>query len=180
MEIDDYYGVAGYLSGFMGSMLLGGEISDVGKAGNAAESATTVSQLGDDAARVAANYSDDAARVVAESSDDVARVAAESAQYGDDFGKMGKYVENPGIKVDWSQYAEHGAERMAQRGMSHEMIDSIVENGRTLSQSGGKKFAYISQEGVAVVSKDGKLITAWGKADFDENMLDIVEKLFGR
>lgn len=34
------------------------------------------------------------------------------AQYGDDFGKMGQYVENPNIKVDWTQYAQHGAERM--------------------------------------------------------------------
>ena len=37
--------------------------------------------------------------------------------YGDNFGKMGTYVENPNIKVDWSQYAEHGLERMQQRGM---------------------------------------------------------------
>ena len=69
---------------------------------------------------------------------------------------------------------------MAQRGMSQEMIESIVENGKTLSQSGGNKYAYISQEGVVVVSKNGKLITAWGKADFDEKMVEIVEKLFER
>ena len=40
------------------------------------------------------------------------------AKYGDDFGKMGTYVENPQIKVDWSKYAEHAAERMQQRGMT--------------------------------------------------------------
>ena len=31
-------------------------------------------------------------------------------------GKMGTYVENPNIKVDWTQCAEHAAERMQQRG----------------------------------------------------------------
>ena len=114
--------------------------------------------------------------------DDISKIgkSGEAVQYGQDIGKMGKYVENPGIKVDWSKYAEHGTERMAQRGMSKEMIDSIVENGKVLSQSGGNKYAYISQEGVVVVSKNGKLITAWGKTDFDEKMIEIVEKLYAR
>ncbi len=101
------------------------------------------------------------------------------AKYGDDFGKMGTYVENPQIKVDWSKYAEHAAERMQQRSMTQELIDDIVNNGKVLSQNGGNKFAYITQDGVAIVCKDGKLITAWGKSNFDENMLDVISKLFG-
>lgn len=101
------------------------------------------------------------------------------AQYGDDFGKMGTYVENPNIKVDWTQYAEHAAERMQQRGMTQEIVNNIVENGKVLSQNNGNKFAYITQEGVAIVSKEGKLITAWSSADFDSSMLEIISKLFG-
>ena len=101
------------------------------------------------------------------------------AQYGDDFGKMGTYVENPNIKVDWTQYAEHAAERMQQRGMTQEMVNNIVENGKVLSQNNGNKFAYITQEGVAIVSKEGKLITAWRSAHFDSSMLEIISKLFG-
>ena len=101
------------------------------------------------------------------------------AQYGDEFGKMGTYVENPNIKVDWSQYASHGAERMQQRGMTQEMIENIIENGKVLSQSGGNKFAYITKEGVAVVSKEGKLITGWTNANFDESMIGILSKLYG-
>ena len=92
---------------------------------------------------------------------------------------MGVYVENPGIKVNWSKYAEHGLERMQERGMTMDMINSVINNGKVLSQNGGNKFAYITQEGVAVVSKDGKLITAWDKAHFDDNMQQIVNKLFG-
>lgn len=101
------------------------------------------------------------------------------AQYGDDFGKMGTYVENPNIKVDWTQYVEHAAERMQQRGMTQEMVNNIVENGKVLSQNNGNKFAYITQEGVVIVSKEGKLITAWSSADFDSSMLEIISRLFG-
>ena len=48
-----------------------------------------------------------------------------------------------------------------------------------MSQNNGEKFAYISEEGVAVVGKNGNLITAWGKRDFDNEMNEIVKKLFG-
>lgn len=92
---------------------------------------------------------------------------------------MGQYVENPNVQVDWSQYAQHGAERMQQRGLTQEMVEGFVKNGKVLSQGGGNKFAYVTQEGVAVVSKDGKLITAWSSVDFDENMISIVIALFG-
>ncbi len=45
---------------------------------------------------------------------------------------------------------------------------------------GEKKFAFITENGVAIVSKDGKLVTAWGKKDFDEGMEKIIEKLYGK
>lgn len=59
------------------------------------------------------------------------------------------------------------------------MVEGFVKNGKVLSQSGGNKFAYVTKEGVVVISKDGKLITAWSSADFDENMISIVNALFG-
>ena len=49
-----------------------------------------------------------------------------------------------------------------------------------LSQNNGNKFAYITQEGGAIVSKEGKLITAWSNADFESSMLEIVRRLFGK
>ena len=101
------------------------------------------------------------------------------ATYGDVFGKMGTYIANPGIKIDWSLFAAHGWERMAERGITKDMVESIIQNGKVLSQNGGNKFAYITPEGVAVISKEGKLITAWGRQYFDENMIEIVNKLFG-
>ena len=103
----------------------------------------------------------------------------ELAKVGDDFGKMGKYVNNPGKKVDWSIYAEHGMQRMLQRGMSRSLIDDIVAGGKVLSQNGGNKFAYITKQGVAIVSKEGKLITAWSSEYFDSSMVQIIMRLFG-
>ncbi|MBC8559284.1 DUF4258 domain-containing protein [Clostridiaceae bacterium NSJ-33] len=86
---------------------------------------------------------------------------------------MGIYVEKPDIKIDWNQYAEHGMERMNQRGLSHEFVESFIQNGKVLSQNSGSKFAYVTK-----VSKEGKLITTWGSAQFDDSMLEIISKLF--
>lgn len=92
---------------------------------------------------------------------------------------MGKYVEHPNIEVDWSKFAEHGLERMEQRGVTKDMVNDFVKNGKVLSQNEGNKFAFITKDGVAVVSKDGKLITTWGKDKFDDNMKEIVKMLWG-
>ena len=88
------------------------------------------------------------------------------------------YVENPNIKVDWTQYAGHAAERMQQRGITQEMVNNVIKNGKVLLQNNGNKFAYITQEGGAIVSKEGKLITAWSSADFDSSILEIINQLF--
>ena len=101
------------------------------------------------------------------------------AQYGDDFGKIGKYIESPNVKLDWSKSTNHGLERMNQRGITSAMIEDFVNKGKVLSQDNGNRFAYITKDGVAVVSKDGKLITAWTSANFDSNMFKIVKSLFG-
>lgn len=47
---------------------------------------------------------------------------------------LGTYVENPNIKVDWTQYAEYAAERMQQRGMTRELVNNIVENGEIVER----------------------------------------------
>lgn len=101
------------------------------------------------------------------------------AQYGDDFGKMGTYVEKPDIKIDWTQITQHALERLLQREMTQEMVNEIIENGKVLAQDNGSKFAFITKEGVAIVSETGKLITAWTNKEFDDYMWEIVKKLFG-
>lgn len=63
--------------------------------------------------------------------------------------------------------------------MTQELVDQIVVNGKVLSQNNGSKFAFITQDGVAIVSKDGKLITAWSSKYYDNAMQEIMIKLFG-
>ncbi|HDU3369569.1 TPA: LXG domain-containing protein [Listeria monocytogenes] len=101
-------------------------------------------------------------------------------EVGTDFGKIGKLVNHPNIKINWSEHSEHGMSRLKQRGLSKSQVDDFVECGKALSQNGGEKFAFITENGVAIVSKDGKLVTAWGKKDFDEGMEKIIEKLYGK
>ncbi|OER17517.1 hypothetical protein AJN46_04795 [Listeria monocytogenes] len=101
-------------------------------------------------------------------------------EVGTDFGKIGKLVNHPNIKINWSEHSEHGMSRLKQRGLSKSQVDDFVERGKALSQNGGEKFTFITENGVAIVSKDGKLVTAWGKKDFDEGMEKIIEKLYGK
>ncbi|WP_200829546.1 LXG domain-containing protein [Listeria monocytogenes] len=101
-------------------------------------------------------------------------------EVGTDFGKIGKLVNHPNIKINWSEHSEHGMSRLKQRGLSKSQVDDFVERGKALSQNGGEKFAFITENGVAIVSKDGKLVIAWGKKDFDEGMEKIIEKLYGK
>lgn len=101
-------------------------------------------------------------------------------EVGTDFGKIGKLVNHPNIKINWSEHSEHGMSRLKQRGLSKSQVDDFVERGKALSQNGGEKFAFITENGVAIISKDGKLVTAWGKKDFDEGMEKIIEKLYGK
>ncbi|HCW3156672.1 TPA: LXG domain-containing protein [Listeria monocytogenes] len=101
-------------------------------------------------------------------------------EVGTDFGKIGKLVNHPNIKINWSEYAEHGMSRLKQRGLSKSQVDDFVEHGKVLSQNEGEKFAFITEDGVAIVSKDGELVTAWGKKDFDEGMKKIIGKLYGK
>jgi len=113
--------------------------------------------------------------------DDAADVGKHVAKYGDDFGKMGVYVKNPGVKVDWSLNIEHASNRMESRGLTKEMVEKIVDSGKALSQNNGQKIIYITKElGTVVVDAiTGKLVTVWSVAEYDENMLKIVKSLFG-
>ena len=61
-----------------------------------------------------------------------------TASYGDTFGKMGKYVQSSGISVDWSIFANHGSGRLKERGITQDMINNWVQNGKALEQNEGK------------------------------------------
>jgi len=105
--------------------------------------------------------------------------AETGAKIGTNLGKLGVVAQNPGIKVDWSAFAEHGLKRMTERGVTKEMVDTWVKTGKAVAQNGGQKFLFVTEEGVAVVSKDGKLVTTYSKEFFDDNMKTIVKQILG-
>jgi hypothetical protein len=88
-------------------------------------------------------------------------------------------VKNPFIKVNWDIYAEHGLEKMAQRGVTKKMVNSWVANGKALQQ-GANKFLFVTKEGAAVVTTEGKLVTTYSSKYFDKNMINLVKELFGK
>jgi len=111
----------------------------------------------------------------AEAVEGVSKVGSE---IGTSFGKMGTLVENPSINVNWDAFAEHGIERMTQRGVTQEMVNSWVADGKVLQQ-GTNKYLFVTQEGAAVVTKEGKLVTTYSSLYYDEAMIKIVDQLYG-
>ena len=97
---------------------------------------------------------------------------------GTDLGKMGTFAEHPGYKVDWSAYAKHGYERLAERGVTPELVDDTVKNGKALQQT-ATKYAFVTQKAIAVVTDSGRLVTAYGAENFDEGAKTVVQRLFG-
>jgi hemolysin-activating ACP:hemolysin acyltransferase len=100
------------------------------------------------------------------------------AKVGDDFGKLSKVVDNPNITPDWSITSAHGTERMAQRGVTQDMVNKWMSEGKVLEQTSGN-YIYISKEGVAVFGKSRKMITTYSSKYFDENMWNIVRQVLG-
>ena len=105
-----------------------------------------------------------------------ASAAKKTFKYGDKVGEFGTYVKNPKIKVNWSQTTQHATQRMAERNMSKSAVNSIVKNGYAFSQGGGK-YMLLSKKGVAVVTNTGKLITTYGKAQFDDVIIQLLKLL---
>ena len=105
-----------------------------------------------------------------------ASAAKKTFKYGDKVGEFGTYVKNPKIIVNWSQTTQHATQRMAERNMSKSAVNSIVKNGYAFSQGGGK-YMLLSKKGVAVVTNTGKLITTYGKAQFDDVIIQLLKLL---
>lgn len=93
--------------------------------------------------------------------------------------KFGIVAENPNIKVNWEIKGVHSKDKIEERNISKSDVEKWVKNGIPVEQIKNNKYAFVTKEGVAVVRKDGKLITAWSAIDFDKNMLEIIKKLFG-
>lgn len=86
-------------------------------------------------------------------------------------------MRNPGINVNWGIDTLHGAERLAERGITPAQVNNWVTNGKALQQA-PDKWLLITEEGAAVVNSAGRLITTYSRVDYDANMLAILKQLF--
>lgn len=100
-----------------------------------------------------------------------------AANFGTTIGKLGKYVKNPGIKINWSYITDHAIQRMAERGVSKTLINNIIKNGKVLQQA-ANKFLYITREGAVVMDSSGKIITTYSSKYFDSAIKEAITKLF--
>jgi len=102
------------------------------------------------------------------------------AAAGTSFGKLGTLIINDGKQVvDWANTTAHGLQRMLERGVTQEMVNTWVKTGKALQQT-GDKILYITRDGVAVINKAGQLITTYTSKNFDVNVQKVVEQLFGK
>lgn len=69
-------------------------------------------------------------------------------------------VEHPNTKIDWSKTSSHGMDRMTERGVTTDMAESWVANGKVLEQAGGSKHLFFTPNGAIVVATDGTVVTA--------------------
>lgn len=106
----------------------------------------------------------------------ISTIAAE----GTSFGKLGTLIENDGQQiVDWTKTTAHGLKRMAERGVTKDMIELWVKTGKALQQT-PDKILYITQQGVVAVTKAGRVVTTYSSDYFDAEMQRVVECLFGK
>ena len=102
------------------------------------------------------------------------------AAVGTSFGVLGTLIANNGQQIiDWGNTTLHGLQRMAERGVTQNMVESWVRAGKALQQA-GDKIIYITKQGAVVINKAGQVITAYTSKFYDIPMIEVVEKLFGK
>ncbi len=88
------------------------------------------------------------------------------------FGKLGKVVTNPGLKI--TSISTHAMNQAITRGVTSPTILSIVRNPLVVLQQGSGNFLYLSKSGAAVLTAEGKLVTTYGSQFFDDTIKGIV------
>ncbi|MDY6064944.1 MAG: DUF4258 domain-containing protein, partial [Finegoldia sp.] len=94
-----------------------------------------------------------------------------------DLGKLGRLVEYKKINVDWNLVSKHTKEKMQERNVLKKDIEKWINEGYLVEQIKDYKYVYVSDDGVVVIDKYGKIITVWSKDFFDENMINKIRKI---
>ena len=70
---------------------------------------------------------------------------------------------------------KHGKKRLEQRGITVEDAQCYINDAIISFKQGKDKILYLSDEGVCVMIKDGRIATAYPKEYYDENTIRILE-----
>ncbi|MGH6835005.1 MAG: hypothetical protein ACREC9_05520 [Methylocella sp.] len=92
---------------------------------------------------------------------------------GQDFGKLGVGVEKPELTI--GNFDPHAIEMMAERGVSLNYPQDIVDHPLIILQQTQDKFLFLSDRGGVVVLRDGTVITTYPAANFYPRIKEILE-----
>ncbi|MGN0754929.1 MAG: DUF4258 domain-containing protein [Aristaeellaceae bacterium] len=102
------------------------------------------------------------------------------AAVGTSFGSLGTLIVNNGQQIiDWANPTRHALQRMAERGVTQDMIELWAATGKALQQT-GDKIIYITQQGAVVINNAGRVITTYTSAEYSPHMQQVVQMLFGK
>ena len=94
---------------------------------------------------------------------------------GAEYGKLGIVSDQKINKV--AGYTQHGLSQKITRGVSTSDVMNTVRNPNlVLKQSGGTSL-HVSQKAVVVVNKNGKIVTTYGKKDFNSQVKSIQKQI---
>jgi RHS repeat-associated protein len=102
------------------------------------------------------------------------QLAAAGVAVGTNFGALGTAVANPGLKI--TSFTPYAANRAALRAVSAPAMLNTVRSPAVVLQRSGGQYLYLSNQAAVVLSPSGRVITTYGKADFDSVILNILRQ----
>jgi len=87
---------------------------------------------------------------------------------GQDFGMLGRVVENPGLTITTN--TKHGLDQVITREIIPSNILNTVKSPSIVLQQASGNYLYLSENTVVILNKSGKLITAYQSSLFDDSI----------
>jgi hypothetical protein len=100
---------------------------------------------------------------------------ANGLSLGQSFGKLGVVVENTAGKI--KTFDPHAIFRMVQRGVSRDLMESVVANPLAVLKQAGDNMLYLTREAGVVLDSAGKAITTYTKNEFKPHVLSVLNSI---
>lgn len=104
----------------------------------------------------------------------LAKAAVEGGtRVGENFGKLGTIVENPGIGL--SSFSKHGLNQAITRGVNPSTISNTVKNPVVVLQQSRGNFLFLTREAVVVMNNTGRIVSTYPASMFDKSILNVLK-----